>query len=59
MGGPNNQTESESEMDEWTDGWIDGEEDNDGQTDEVDEWKMREKVEFHRPMDRHILIDHI
>ena len=43
MGGPNNQTESESEMDEWTDGWIDGEEDNDGQTDEVDEWKMSER----------------
>ena len=29
-------------MDEWTDGWVDGE-DNDGQTDEVDEWKISER----------------
>ena len=37
------QTESESGMNEWTDGWMDGEEDNDGQTDEVDEWKRSER----------------
>ena len=34
------QTESKVE---WTDGWMDGKEDNDGQTDEVDEWKMSER----------------